>query len=488
MSIYMKLVNFNREFNRLTFPPTIVNDLSITSEEQKEALRNKIYTTYDSDVMDIVPSCDCKMITGERNIGKRCSNCHTNVVSPVEVELQSILWVRKPEGVSKLINPYIWGLLTATFKRSGFNVIQWMCDSTYTCKSRTPPELKAVIGNWNRSYNNFVDNFYTTIQMLFSLKTYKKHPKKYDILRLIRERPEAVFTDFLPLPNKSIHVIEGTNVGRYSEQSIFDAVNAILMVVGIDLPGTKSNKRLCENRTAKMLTELSSFYLAYYKNNLGSKPGLIRKHILGSRAHWSFRAVITSITEPHRYDELYVPWGVAIGTLRLHLINKLERRGFSHHDATSLIVANAQRYHPLIDELFTELINEAPGRGIPCTLCRNPSLARSSIQRLRITRIKKNPEIPTISISILIVRGYNADFDGDALGGALTLDEEMTICMDAHLPHKSAFDINKPRTVSDNLAMPKTVVATVSAGVHAKEEWADQSSMHELLYEEGEYA
>lgn len=480
MSIYMKLVNFNREFSQLSHPPTIVNDVSTVSIDEKEALKKQIYTTYDSDVMDVVPSCDCKQLTGERKVGRFCKNCKSIVVSPTEANLQSILWVRAPKGVNKLINPYIWGLLTQTFKRSGFNVIQWMCDSAYTCKSRTPPELKNVTQNWKRSYNNFVENFHDTIKMLFSLKTYKKHPKKYDILRLLRENKDAIFCDFIPLPNKAIHVIEGTNVGRYAEQSIFDAVNAILMVVGIDLPGSKTQQRVCENRTAKMLTDLSSFYLQYYKNFLGSKPGLIRKHILGTRSHWSFRAVITSITEPHRYDELYVPWGVAIGSLRLHLINKLARRGFNHAEATTFITAHAQKYHPLLDQIFKELIDEAPGRGIPCTLCRNPSLSRGSIQRLRITRIKTDPEIPTLSISILIVRAYNADFDGDALGGALTLDQELTVCMDAHLPHMSAFEINKPRTVSDNLAMPKTVVATVSAGIHSPDADEDQSLMEEF--------
>lgn len=41
-----------------------------------------------------------------------------------------------------------------------------------------------------------------------------------------------------------------------------------------------------------------------------------------------------------------------------------------------------------------------------------PSLERGSVQLTRITKVKTDPAIPTVSISILIVKGLNADFDG----------------------------------------------------------------------------
>lgn len=478
MSIHMELVDLNEEFNKLNRPPIIINDLSIASEAEKEVLRGMIMTQYQSDVMDIVPRCDCGTVTGEAFMGMLCSNCGQHVESPLDTELQSLVWVRCPKGVRAMMNPYVWGLLTQTFKRSGFNIIQWLCDSSYVCKNRQPPEISYFINaNWQRSYNNFVDNFDSVMAALFNLRSFRKHPKRHDIQRFIHENRNKIFTQWLPVLNKSIHVIELTDVGRYSEQHIFEAINAILMVVAIDRPEGNHSLRMKENRTAKMLMAQAEFYNLYYRNYFSKKPGLIRKHLIGTRSNWSFRAVITSITGPHKYEELHIPWGVAIGTLRLHLINKLERLRFSHDEATSFIAAHAQKYHPLLDKLFQELIDESPDKGIPCTLCRNPSLSRASIQSLRITKVKTDPDIPTISLSILITKGFNADFDGDALAAALTLDHELTLSMDALKPHKSAFDINNPRSISENLSMPKTVVASISNWLNAKDHHVDQSRM-----------
>ena len=486
MSIFMELVDFDDEFSRLSQPPVIINDLSIASEQEKATLRNLIMTQYQGDVMDIVPRCDCTGDTGLVGayfLGKKCKNCGHTVKSPTDSELQPIMWVRCPKGVKALMNPYVWGLLSQTFKRSGFNIIQWLCDSSYVCKNRIPPEINFFVNaNWQRSYNNFVENFDQVIASLFSLRSFRKHAKRDDIQRFLAENRNKIFSQWLPLLNKSIHVIELTDVGRYSEQHIFEAMNAILMVVSIDRPEANNSLRVKENRTAKMLTEQAEFNNLYYRNSFSKKPGLIRKHLLGARSHWSFRAVITSITGPHRYDELHVPWGVAIGTLQLHLVNKLKKLGYGHDDCTAFVAAHAQKYHPLLDRLFQELINESSGgKGIPCTLCRNPSLSRGSIQRLLISHVKKDPNDPTISLSILIVRAYNADFDGDALSGALILDEALDRAMHSLSPHKSAFDSNKPRSVSDNLAMPKTVVATISAWMKAKETYHDQSRMVEFL-------
>ena len=62
-----------------------------------------------------------------------------------------------------------------------------------------------------------------------------------------------------------------------------------------------------------------------------------------------------------------------------------------------------------MDNIFKELISESKYGGIPVTHGRNPSLARGSIQLLRITQVKTNLEDPTISFSILITPPMNAD-------------------------------------------------------------------------------
>ena len=164
-----------------------------------------------------------------------------------------------------------------------------------------------------------------------------------------------------------------------------------------------------QNRVVKALCELSEFYEGIYKTTFAKKTGIFRKHVFGSRAHFSFRAVISSLTGEHRYDEIHIPWGIGVSVFRIHLANKLKRRGFTPNQTFQILSEYAQRYHPLLDELFEELIRETPGgRGLSCTQQRNPSLKRGSAQAVYITHVKKDPSIPTVSISILSVKGMNA--------------------------------------------------------------------------------
>ena len=136
--------------------------------------------------------------------------------------------------------------------------------------------------------------------------------------------------------------------------------------------------------------------------------------MFGTRVHFSSRAVISSNTGVHKYDELWIGWGHGVTMLGLHLTNKLMRQhGMSPNQAEALLKEYTAKYHPLLDQLFQELINESRDKGLWCIFERNPSLSRASTQRMKITRIKTDPNDPTITLSILAVKGFNADFDGD---------------------------------------------------------------------------
>ena len=430
MSIHLKIVNFNKIFKQLIKPPIVINDIPTNTEEEKEELNKKIYTLYKSGIMNTIASCDCGELTGDYNLGVKCNLCNSEVTSPLYQDLEPILWVRAPKGIHKLINPHIWLLLNNTFTIANFSIIRWICESTYN-----PPkpfkdiQLLTEMG-MVRGYNNFVKNFDKIIEMICSLKTYNKEPKAelvQLVLRVLRENRECIFCDYLPLPNKALLVIEDTSVGKYADDVYYPVVDAIQMIASIDTVRTRKRKekesepsmttvtdmltgqaedddgfinlteqgitpdttllidnvsiRNKENRVTKMLVSLSNFYSTYYKENLARKAGMVRKHIYSSRCNFSFRAVITSITEPHEYDELFIPWTVAVGSLRYHILNKLTKRGFAANDAVAFINDNARRYHPLLDEIFKELIDEAISedrctgelkRGIGVTLCRNP--------------------------------------------------------------------------------------------------------------------
>lgn len=413
MAVSLELVNLDKVFNQLSQPPIIINDVIETTEEQKDTLKATIFTKYDSDLMKNLPSCDCGEITGEFNIGVVCGNCSTPVVSPIDKDLDPILWMRSPRGVEKIINPMVWIMLSNRFSRSGFDVIRWLCDTTYRAKVQAPDILTDIeeLGI-ERGYNYFVRNFFPIIDALLSLKKYRVKNKEEVLLKLLKEYPDCIFSSYLPLPNRALLVIEQTNVGIYTDPIVPGAIDAIQTIAGIDSEMKNHSLRTKENRTVKTLAGLAEFYENYMKTNLGSKAGTFRQHVFGSRSHFSFRGVVTSITDKHDYDELHVPWGVGISALRYHVINKLFKMKYSVNQSIALLNTHARLYHPLLDKIFQELIDESPRKGIEVTMNRNPSLARGSIQLVRITKIKKDPTIPTISLSIKVVTPLNCDFDG----------------------------------------------------------------------------
>jgi len=484
MPVFQKIISFDDTIRRLKTMPIIINDIVDVNENGDIVdVKNLIYSNFSSDIVSAVPSCECGKTTGEFSIGLKCEECHTEVRSRVYDDIKPLVWFRRPEGVAKIINPMVWIMLTDRFTKSGFNVLLWICDVHYVPPKKQPAVLQLLVNsNIQRGYNWFVENFDHVIEMLFSLKEFRKQPqikkrRKGDseknieqidpLKRLILENRDKIFSDFIPLPNKTLLIVESTNVGVYVDNTVADAIDAIEMLTSIDSPIKGYSVRQKENRTAKAINKLSIYYDNFYKNILDKKSGMFRKHVYASRTHFSFRAVITSITDKHDHDEVYIPWKVAIATFKFHLINKLMKRGYEYNQAIGYLYSKLNMFDPLLDELFKELINESPYGGIPATLNRNPSLLIGSIQFVRITKVKTDPEDQTISLSILIVKAPNADFDGDEMQMMLALDDVMYKYLEPLKPHNNVFTLGEhPGKVSGNPAIPKPVVATIANWLH----------------------
>lgn len=370
MGVYLELMNFNDMFyKQSTKEPIIVNDFKETTEEDKESLNNLIYTKYHTDLLSNLPTCECGEIVGEYNVGVTCKNCNSVVRSVMDQSLEPIVWIRSPIGVRQLINPMVWTMLTKKFTVSNFQILRWICDTTYSPQIKTPPIMEAVYSlGIDRGYNNFVDNFEDITSSLFRLRATKGVEDPLQIL--LRTQRECVFSDYLPLPNRSLLVLEETNVGVYVDPIVTGAVDAIRTMVGLDTVLNTHNLRTKENRTIKTIAQLSEFYKDVWKTTLAKKEGIFRKHIFGTRSHFSARAVISSLTDKHNYDELHIPWGIGVSMLRIHLMNKLFRIGFTPNEAIAFLNEHAQKYHPLLDELFKLLISEAPGGRLSCVFQR----------------------------------------------------------------------------------------------------------------------
>ncbi|EKD89565.1 MAG: hypothetical protein ACD_33C00045G0032 [uncultured bacterium] len=421
MPITLKLTNFNDIYNNIEKEKIIINDIDIFNNENKKLLDNIIFKNYTEDNISIIPSCNCGEIKGTYYTGEKCEACDSFVTSSVDDNISFLLWAKRPEGVERFISPIVLGILLERYKLSKptLQVIRWLMLPNYKIDKRQYKDKITSIDNLadtfakyniKRGYNNFIENFDTIIEILEATVVTKINREKSDsTVEFLIANKDKFFSDYLPFPNRVLFVTETNELGKFIDKSLLTPVNVIRRLTGIDLHYKPNSIK--QNRIAISLIDLAIFYKDYMKNTFFNKNGLVRQHISSTRSHFTARAVATSIPGPHAYDELYMPWGIACSLLREHILNKLFKRGYIYKDAINFLVYHNKIYHPVLDDIFQELIRDS-GNGIKVLVNRNPSLHRGSIQLTRVTRIKVDPSDFTFSISYLIAKAFNLDYDG----------------------------------------------------------------------------
>lgn len=494
MGTHLSLVRYDDVFESLSQKVTIINDLPAFTTENMDLIHKTIYTRHSPDLLSNVPQCECGATTMEYRVGTICKECGTEVTHTLTESLETLTWIRAPHEVHGLINPTAWTMLSERFSVGSFNLIQYLTDPYYK-----PPETQTakvapiidVFEGFRRGLNSFIENFEEIKEIIFNLRAFRLAKSKTrsgpDFLRMMLEdSKDAIFSKHLPIPHRSLLVVEeGTAGGVYLDEYTPKAINAVLTLAGIDTASAKgeiqSNLRLRESRAVRAVQRLAEYYYYVCSKRLAKKEGIFRKHGYATRGHWTFRAVVSSITEPHHYRQIYIPWGVGMAVFQLHLYNKMFALGFTPNEIQDFLYKYANQYHPLAELMLNELIAESPHHlGIPATLNRPPSLKRGSIQSVFISRVKRPEEGLTVSMSILIVRPLNCDFDGDALQFTLILDNKMMRAMEALAPHMNTFSLDGVRKIDAALEQSKPVVST-TANWMDYEEPIDQEAYRRML-------
>lgn len=441
MPLILKFNSMDEEFRRYQGPKIILNDLPAKTEADREYFLTLTRQTFNSDIVSVMPRCDCPDdigLKGEHVLGEVCDICNTPVRRTIDENIESMLWFRQPAEIEKLISPIILIMLLKRFSKSKYSVIQWLIDRSYRPVVKMPAVvLRMQSIGIKRGYNYFVQNFDEIMKWLFSQPEFVHRKTSLssivdmleltdvdgDPLRnLVTDKRDILFSEYLPIPNRSLLVLEKSALGIYGEGTTFDIQNTLNTMLSIDRDYYDQTLIAKENRTAKILLMLASYYLNIFDTNMSPKPALLRKHVYGARGNHCFRAVITSHEGPHDHDEIHIPWCVASTVYQLHIIPRLLEGGvtrggipyrFTLNEAIGYMYGHVNRYSPILDELFENLIAQSKYNGQIALLQRNPSLAQGSAQRVRITKVKKDPMDTTVSISDLVCAALNADYDGE---------------------------------------------------------------------------
>lgn len=416
MGLHLKVVDLDEVHDNFKGKIVYANDFKTGTIEGKEAFHRHFYSHYqDSEAIDNSASCDCGDITDAHKLDVVCENCGTPVVSTSNRPIVPSMWIRAPEGVDSLISPQLWIMLSNYLTMKEFDFLEYLTNTSYTydysaiSSKETKRKLDRMLKReFPRGFNNFIRNFDEIFQFLLDVNIINSN--KTEMAEFIRRNKQFMFPKYIPIPSKLCFVVESTTSGNYMDEPIGPAIEAVLTFCSIGSSPIPIKPQTVQNRVAESMKNYSAYHRMLAKSRIAQKPGLCRKHVLGGRLNFTARGVITSISDPHDYDELHIPWGIACQLFKYHLINKLRKKHrMSTRTAISFIYENVLQYNVILDELFKELIAESKYKGIACSLHRNPTLQRGSTQQFFITRIKSDLRDNSISLSVLVLKSPNAD-------------------------------------------------------------------------------
>ncbi|RKY54724.1 MAG: hypothetical protein DRP93_04815 [Candidatus Neomarinimicrobiota bacterium] len=374
MGIYREIIHLDDVYHD-TKGKSLVSDYNdIEDPNELLRLKEKLMTTYNDDIVSMIPSCSCGLIKENHNINKVCVECGTTCKLTFSTFEPEVFMGPLIENV-KWVNPVFLAILEDTINTK-ISILRWVGDRQYN-----PPLGKqemlinslTSIPGFVRSYGWFVANIPILINFLINSPIIKsmagKVPRLKQVLEVYYTYEKQIFSDYLPLVNKKMFIVVKTNgLGDYGNNGIGQTFDLALLYIKAE---NSDNELFQMNYIMKILHHTAKLYTTLASDFFGEKEGIYEKHLHGARLPFSSRTVIISIDEKHDADEVYLSWGVGITKFRPHLLNKLLRRGWKYKDASMLLFNYVNVYHPLLDELLEELLVDCPLKGIPMVHQRN---------------------------------------------------------------------------------------------------------------------
>ena len=392
----------------------ILNHIPTVAPNYVERRNREIFSR--AGKLNFIARCDCGELEGNLNIGRICPSCGTECREDFNsnVEIEHNAWLSIPPNIPGVLHPITYIVLSNWLSRKGtVNYIDAIIDESLDL----PPELEKVV--LGRGYTYFYEHFDELMKFFlhyFEFVDKRSKPKRDNvefIRQFINTYRSVMFCTKLPVMSSLLNSItssDGSGEGRqYLDKSLQFIMDAITDLQQVE----ETTMRTRPKTVPGIVHRIYKTYILYIKdiarNRLSRKESLIRRHILGTRIHFSVRAVI--IPHMDRYDELYFPWSVSVNLLKLHIIGRLVRKhGMTIGDAIFKHLVSLVRYDEVIDQIMKDLIAECKPEfpGLPIIFIRNPSLRRGALSLLYVSKIKPDVMDKTINISTLILKGPNA--------------------------------------------------------------------------------
>lgn len=455
------LVDLEAKFRQEQGTAVVLNYIDFTDPNYADRVNEVLYSEQGD--MEFVASCDCGYRSSNFYIGATCPRCRTDVLPPLSFGRDSLphaAWIAMPDDIPGVLHPVFYRVLAKwlTYDRDR-NLIDILLDPL----ADAPPDL----ADCPRGFQAFHDLF---DEILPILATFPRKQAQWPWIQTFVERYRPLaFVRHLPALSSVLHPV--TRADETAAQSRTytdkDSEHFLSAVHILSFLRFGSSRIRSEAQRDRKIHEAYKAYINYasgvVKKKLAEKTGLLRKHMFGARFHWSFRSVITPIAGPHRYDELYIPWSVAVNLLQVHIVGRLMNdHKHTLQDALHRHKAAETQHDEIISGIMNALIAESDWPGLPVLFNRNPSIQRGATQLLFVTKIKPDPADRSIALSVLILTKPNADFDGDSLNSLLLMESDAVRKFLAQHPSNYYLSTSEP-AIDTAISLPKQPTINLAA-------------------------
>lgn len=423
--------------------------------------------------LGFVSSCACGKLTGNY-VGTKCPHCHTEVKTNFSNTLQYQVWLEIPEFAPPILQGQVYAILNAQLGsiRCGKNRVK-LIDALMDNEAELPNKLSSHIvpGMWS-----FYLNFDSIMEHIFSVITRFRGKrgivKANELRELLKVYRSCLFTRHLPVLDPALHLMK-----RYGKGHTVDPVAPLLIKTVSQLSVlvhyfNQQRGGRNDTRIDAQTFEVAKQWWAYNDNIrsliLYRKYCCIRHGLMGSRSHFTARAVISPIVGEHDIDEVHLPWTCAVLLYEFEILNLLiNRYGYTLNDAMITYTVAETNFVQVVYDILNTLIKECsctnlgwrPKHGLPILLNRNPSIRHGAVQYFLVTKIKPNPADYTTEVPPESIVAPNGDFDGDQMNIMSIKEMDMVPELMAFHPMTCMLGGSYPGITSDVYVTPPVAIS-----------------------------
>jgi len=292
-----------------------------------------------------------------------------------------------------------------------------------------------------------------------------KRLKLVEALRVSGNHPEWMVMDVIPVIPPDLRPLVLLESGNFATSDLNDLYRRIInrnnrlkKLMDLNAPEViiRNEKRMLQqacdalfdnSRCRRPVQGTASRPLKSLTDMIKGKQGRFRENLLGKRVDYSGRSVIVVGPDLH-LNQCGLPKKIALELYQPFIIRKLKDRGLA--DTIKSAKRMLERREREIWDVLEEVIYQHP-----VMLNRAPTLHRMGIQAFEPVLVEGN----AIKIHPLVCKGFNADFDGDAMAVHLPLSIEAQA--EAHVLMLATNNIFSPANGSPIMSPSQDIVLGV---------------------------